>query len=177
MQAHFCKLGKLFNTRKLLDQEMTHVCGILCIALVRPSCTADVAPVKVFCLLDLCLGMHSFALTPITFWSKLVKPVKGWKYGHRQCGKISLTVSVPDVACSVCSGCASCPTEEGKARARGGFQPKLTGRQCARQGTCKKERGLCSEGILGNTERCKAATLMSCIQASCNGLCSLHQVM
>jgi len=39
MQAHFCKLGKRFSTRKLLDQEMTHVCGILCIALVRQSVT------------------------------------------------------------------------------------------------------------------------------------------
>ena len=147
---------------------MINLCGILCIVSVRPLCTAEVAPGG---MLKLCLGLHASALSPIAFWPKLLKQVRSWESGHRQCGKISRTVSVPDLACLVCSGCASCPIEEGKARARGAVQPKLTGRQCARQGTCKQEWGLCSERLLGNTERCKAATLICCIQASCNGLC------
>ncbi len=104
------------------------------------------------------------------YLSKLVKPGGAWESSHRQCGKISPTVSIAALTCLVCSGCASRPIEEGKARARGAFRPRLTDRRCARQGTRKQEWGLCSEGILGNTERRKAAALMCCIQESSNAL-------
>ena len=55
---------------------MFHVCGILRIAPVHPLCTAEATPGGMLCLLKLPLGMHSFALSPVPFWLKLVKQVR-----------------------------------------------------------------------------------------------------